>query len=100
MEINDKVSGKDLTVYGLYWSSDQTFFCCFPKQSKGMNSYRESDVDVANFEVGPDFAFAVMTNGIRGVFHKVLLQENLLDGLLEFDSEAYDRFVALLGRVP
>lgn len=100
MEITDKVSGQDLAVYGIYWSSGQTFFCCFPKQSKGMNSYRESEVDVANFDVGPDFVFSVMSNGIRGVFHKALLPENLLDSLLEFDPEAYNKFVVLLGHTP
>ena len=65
-----------------------------------MNSYRESEIDVVNFEVGPDFVFAVTSNGIRGVFHRALLVENLLDGLLEFDPEAYDRFEVLLGRTP
>lgn len=100
MKVTEKVSGQDLIVYGVYWSGERTYFCCFPRESKGMSSYAEDEVEVVDFDLGSDFAFAVMANGIRGVFNKGLLQDGLLDGLLEFDPESYSRFAEVLGHAP
>jgi hypothetical protein len=100
MKVLDKVSGQLFEVYGIYWHEGKTYFYCFPKNSLGISSYGQDEVDVVDKVVGADFEYHLGSDGIPGLIHKHLLRDQLLDALLEHDPDAFRKFVSLLGRQP
>jgi len=100
MNIKEKVSGGVFTVYGIYWHNNKTYFYAFPKNSMGISSFGEEEVEIIDRAIGSDFEYLPTDGYIAGIFHKYLLAEALMDDLLEHDPDAYKKFVTLLGKEP
>ncbi len=100
MKIRERVSGQLFTVFGFYWSGNKCYFCCFPRNAGGLSSYAENEVEIVESSIDSDFEFKRVSEGMSGVFHRLLLIENHLEELFDHDPEAYRRFSALLGFQP
>ena len=100
MKVKDKISGQVFNVYGIYWHDNKTYFYAFPKNSGGISSFGEEEVEIVERAIDDDFEFVRTDEKISGFFHRYLLVEGLMDGLLEHDPSAYKKFVSLIGKVP
>lgn len=100
MKIRDKKSGDFCTVYGIYWFEEKCYFCCFSSKGVGLSSYSQSEVEVIDRLLGADFEFKKIKNGMCGVFHHLLLKDNIMEDLFEHDPQAYNKFIELLGNKP
>ena len=100
MKIKSKVSGMIFTVYGIYWHANKPYFYAFAKNSTGLSSYEEKDVEIIDYSIGCDFEYLPSDGYIAGIFHKYLLADALMDDLLEHDPNAYKKFVELIGKEP
>jgi len=100
MKIKDKKTSNIFTVYGIYWQDNKTYFYCFPKNSVGLTSYREDDVEIIDPTIDTDFEYVITYQDTGGIFHRHLLTDKLMDELLEHDPVAYKKFVSLIGNEP
>lgn len=100
MKIKEFTSGQTFTVYGIYWHDNKTYFYCFPKNSFGISSFSEAEVQITDRTIERDFEYIRTDEHISGFFHKHLLREQLMDRLLEHDPVAYNKFVSLIGKEP
>lgn len=100
MKIRERSSNQIFEVYGVYWQGEKTYFCCFPKNAKGISSYVEDEIDIVDESISNNFIYLKSSNMINGFFHKALVENGLLDSLFEHDPQAFDKFVEILGREP
>ncbi len=100
MKVREKTSNQIFTVYGIYWCGGKTFFYCFPRNTFGLSSYGEDEVDVLDSAIETDFVYLRTNEQTFGVFNRHLLEGQLLDLLLEHDPEAYKQFSCVIGKEP
>lgn len=102
MKIKSQVSGHTIDIFGIYWvlSLDgfctETIFLGLPKNSGGLVPYRITGkfvdrVDIIDSSIPDGFVYYC-----SGIYHKALIEENLLDDLREYDETAYKRFLDIL----
>lgn len=94
--------GHVIDVYGIYWvlSVDrictETIFLGFPRGNGGLTPYRitgklAEKVDIVDSAIPDGWVYYY-----SGIYHRHLIEENLLDDLLEYDEKAYKRFLEIL----
>jgi hypothetical protein len=100
MKIRENTSEQIFIVYGVYWHGNKTYFYCFPRNSVGISSFDEDEIEIVDRTIDSDFEYVRTDERISGIFHKSLLKDQLMDGLLEHDPTAYNKFVSLIGKEP
>jgi hypothetical protein len=100
MKVREKQYGHVYEVFGIYWQADRTYFCCLNHIDSALNVIGETEAEVTDAQLGPEFVFHRTANQMNGVFHVHLLADSLLDRLLEYERAAYDELLHLLGRAP
>jgi hypothetical protein len=100
MKIKELTSGQCFTVYGVYWHDNKTYFYCFPKNSVGISSFSEDEIQIIDRTIDSDFEYVRTDERTSGFFHGHLLEGQLMDRLLEHDPVAYTKFVSLIGKEP
>lgn len=102
MKIKSQISGHVIDIFGIYWvlsvdgSCTETILLGLPKNSGGLVPYRITgkiidSVDIIEPSVPDGFIYYY-----SGIYHKSLIEENLLDDLREYDETAYKRFLEIL----
>lgn len=102
MKIKSQVSGHVIDIFGIYWVMSVDGFCTetillgLPKNSGGLVPYRITgrlvdSVDIIDPSIPSGFIYYH-----SGIYHKALIEENLLDDLREYDETAYKRFLEIL----
>lgn len=102
MKIKSRVSGHIIDIFGIYWVVSVDGFCTetillgLPKNSGGLVPYRITgrlvdNVDIIDPSIPGDFIYYH-----SGIYHKALIEEDLLDDLREYDETAYKRFLEIL----
>jgi hypothetical protein len=96
MKVTDKISGRVMTVFGIYWDRGKICFYCVPAKTTGLSVYGQDEVEVADPELGPDFRYVICSDGLPALFHHVLTQGDTLEGLLEHDPAVFEEFRKLV----
>lgn len=86
-----------IDVFGLYWVNGGTFFLGMPKNHGGLIAYSHVDVKVVDPFISNDYVFYSNSN-ISGIYHADIINHGLLDGLLELDPVAYNKFISLINK--
>ncbi|HHQ6628034.1 TPA: hypothetical protein ACSTL5_004579 [Serratia fonticola] len=94
MKIKPFNSSNIIDVYAVYWTRKNTLFLGMPKGQYGLIAYNSQDVDVVEPNLSGNFTY--FRNTCSGIYHWALIKEKLLDGLLENDEYAYNRFIDIL----
>lgn len=96
MKIKEK-SGNIVDVYAIYWGSGGgTWFYGMPSNYEGLIAYDSLDVEIFDPSWSEQAIFH--NDGVfSGIFHSALMDGDVLNGLLEMDSGAYKKFIALIG---
>ncbi|BEE18498.1 hypothetical protein VAWG006_27510 [Aeromonas enteropelogenes] len=89
-----KKSETEVAVFAIYWLHGKTYFYGLSKGYDGLLAYDASEVEVLDPELGNDYIYMD-----DGVFYKPLIEEDILDGLVEADPTAYQRFLEILRSV-
>ncbi|HDL8054488.1 TPA: hypothetical protein ACJTCA_004039 [Yersinia enterocolitica] len=94
--------GNAIDIMGIYWvlsvdhSSTETILLGLPKKSGGLVPYRIT----GKFAEKVEFIDSSIPDGFiyyySGIYHRALIEENLLDDLREYDETAYKRFLEIL----
>jgi hypothetical protein len=94
--------GNVIDIMGIYWvlsvdhSCTETILLGLPKKSGGLVPYRITGKLAEKIE----FIDPSVPEGFiyyhSGIYHKALIEENLLDDLREYDETAYSRFLEIL----
>ena len=100
--------GNVVDIFGLYWvlsvdrSSTETILLGLPKGNGGLAPYRITGKLAENIEfIDPSIPEGFIYYH-SGIYHRALIEDNLLDDLREYDETAYQRFLEILkaeGRV-
>lgn len=102
MKIKSQISGHVIDIFGIYWVVSVDGFCTetillgLSKNSGGLVPYRITgrlvdSVDIIDPSIPGDFIYCH-----SGIYHKALIEEDLLDDLREYDETAYKRFLEIL----
>jgi len=94
--------GHIIDIYGIYWvlsvdgTYTETIFLGFPKGNGGLTPYRitgnlAEKVDIVDSSIPDGWVYYY-----SGIYHRRLIEDNLLDDLLEYDETAYKRFLEIL----
>ncbi|MFY2059090.1 hypothetical protein [Achromobacter xylosoxidans] len=90
-----ELDGSVVDVFSIYWFGAETYFYGLQEGHGGLQAYRFEEVTVVDRDM--NFKTVFFSNGgAHGVNHWALIQENLLDGLLELDKVAYEKFLTIL----
>jgi hypothetical protein len=92
-DYNDPL-GRIVDVFSIYWFDNDTYFYGLPKNHGGLKAYKASEVEVIDPEI--KFHTIYFYNNARSVHHWALIKERLLDGIIEHDETAYNRFLEIL----
>lgn len=85
-------SGANVEVFGIYWIGGKTYFCGLSKGYDGLLAHDSHEVEIVEASLLGDYVYVN-----DGVFYKPIVDEALVDDLLEGDSEAFSRFLEILG---
>ncbi|RYM47844.1 hypothetical protein [Serratia proteamaculans] len=101
MKIKDEW-GNTVDIFGMYWvlsvdkTCTETMLLGMPKGNGGLGTYRITGKLAEKVE----FIDPVLPEGFiyyrSGIYHRALIEENLLDDLREYDETAYKRFLEIL----
>lgn len=102
MKVRDTWVGDVIDIFGIYWvlSVDrlctETILLGLPKKSGGLVPYRITGklidkVEIIDSSIPDGFIYYH-----SGIYHRALIEENLLDDLREYDEVAYNRFLEIL----
>ena len=95
MKVMEK-DGSIINVFGIYWHNhnNETYFSGFDKNHEALNAFRCSEVEVIDPKM--DFKTVFFTNHMSGIFHWALIELELLDGVIEYDAVAVEKFKQIL----
>lgn len=108
MKIKSRLSGHFIDIFAIYWvlsidgSCTETILLGLPRNNGGLVPYRITGklvdkVEIIDSSIPDGFIYYH-----SGIYHRALIEENLLDDLREYDETAYKRFLEILkaeGRV-
>ncbi|WP_241073505.1 hypothetical protein [Achromobacter insuavis] len=89
-------NGEVVDVFAIYWINNKSLCLGFPQGHGGLSVYNLSKVDVLDSVLSFKMIYIQDEGVIPGVYHWALIRERLLDGLLELDENAYERFLGIL----
>ncbi|TKI04143.1 hypothetical protein [Martelella alba] len=101
MKIKDEW-GNVVHIFGMYWvlsvdkTCTETMLLGMPKGNGGLGTYRitgklAEKVEFIDPSIPEGFIYYY-----SGIYHKALIEENLLDDLREYDEAAYQKFLEIL----
>lgn len=102
MKIKSRISGHVIDILGIYWvlsvdgSCTETILLGLPKNSGGLVPYRITGKLVDRVEIIDPSIPDGFIYYYSGIYHKALIEEDLLDSLREYDEIAYKRFLEIL----
>lgn len=85
-------------VFGFYRISNEDYFYVLHKGDSFLTAYRKSEIKI----IDPIF-YGRWVYYKNGIFHWALIEYELLDGVLERDKDACNRFLEILmseGHIP
>nr|CBX82623.1 hypothetical protein EAIL5_3803 [Erwinia amylovora ATCC BAA-2158] len=94
--------GNIIDILGIYWvlsvdrTSTETILLGLPKGSGGLVPYRVTGKLAENVEFTDPSIPERFIYYHSGIYHRALIEENLLDDLREYDETAYKRFLEIL----
>ncbi|WP_380184866.1 hypothetical protein [Kalamiella sp. sgz302252] len=86
--------GELVDIYAIYFINCEVNFLGMPKNYGGLSAYSAREVTIVEPEIKGEYVF--FKNVGHGIYHWALIKEDLLDGLLELDQTAYNRFLEIL----
>lgn len=96
MKIRLKNPEGSAEVFAVYWYDQRTMFLGLTEQNRGLLVFDSNEVEVIDSTLSGSFTY--YDNNLKGIYHSALIEENLLDGLLEYEEGAYKRLMEILGR--
>lgn len=102
MKVREKQYGKIDNIFAIYWGvginagvdGRYTNFLGLPEGHGGLLSYNISEVDIMDDSLNGEWMYFSNEN-IQGIFYAPLIREGLLEGLIDHDSIAYQKFVQI-----
>ena len=96
MKIKEHNYDEIINVFGIYWYPDGGTLCYgLPRNEGALHAYDTSKVEIIDPELSGRYIFNNDDNS-KALFHHALVEENLLGKLLEYDEDAYKRFLEII----
>lgn len=94
----------NVTIYGIYFVSSpnqnihsKAMFYGLLEGNTGLTPFDSEKCEILDAMIGKNWIFYESnTTKLRGVFHRELIEQNLLDGLIEHDAVAMQKFLNIL----
>ena len=102
-----KIDGHYVDIYGIYWvkslntNATNTYLCGLPLGNGGMTVFcidhknNKDNIEIIDPKINWSSIYYHNNNG-QGIYHHSLIEENLLDDILEYDEDAYKRFIEII----
>ncbi|WP_392565253.1 hypothetical protein RHO15_06485 [Utexia brackfieldae] len=94
--------GHLIDIFGIYWvlsidnSYAETILLGLPKGNGGLTTFRITGELVDKVEIIDPIIPANFMYINSGLYHRALIEENLLDNIIEYDEDAYNRFLEII----
>ncbi len=92
MKIIQNNSKEVLEVYGIYQVSNCIYYLVSPAGYAGIHAVKDSDVMVVDKNISGDYFFEWRPGEGFRILSKIIEDEKFLEDLLEYDSEAFEKF--------
>ncbi|OCG37245.1 hypothetical protein A9G29_11535 [Gilliamella sp. Fer2-1] len=104
-----KIESHYVDIFGIYWAKSLntntigTYLCALPLGNGGMtvfcidheNKNNKNNIEIIDSKINWSSIYYHNSN-IQGIYHHSLIEENLLDDILEYDKDAYERFLEII----
>lgn len=83
-------------IFAVYWDEErsQTLFLGITDKYSGVYVYSENEVEIVNPNI--NFRTIYLSGHLPGVFHWALIEKNLLDEVIDGNSELTKNFLDIL----
>ena len=83
-------------IFAVYWDEErrQTLFLGMTDKYSGVYVYSENEVEIVNPNI--NFRTIYLSGHLPGVFHWALIEKNLLDEVIDGNSELTKNFLDIL----
>lgn len=85
-----------IDIFGIYWGeNEETIFFGLTQKHNYQYAYSADEVDIIDSNI--NFRAIYISNGsLTGIFHWALVEKNLLDEIIDGDTELREKFLEIV----